>query len=310
MEQYSRTNVYWLTWGERTGARVAVVSGARRADPTLYNTVESVLAREYYDTVHTENDNIISWLGNIQDIPPEELTSQPTDPESEADNWYWGNVGVSELTSFTLPVVSPAPGGAAQLTVSLMGLSSIDSMDLDHTVELFINDEPVSEKNIIRWDGQRPVIFTTDTFSTDLLNHGKNTLTLQTPSEFSDRSALNWVDVSYLRGYTALDNIITFKNNPRFFGTTIEYPVSGFSSTLVDVWDITHFRLFKDVVIEEGNGKLRGTNTVVFQDSISSHTEYFVQSTEKRIIPDNIYLDKLIFITEFIGHTTCAMLLI
>jgi hypothetical protein len=52
LEQYSQTNVYWLTWGTSTGSRVAVVSGGRRVDPTVY-TCPKASRHAHVRTQHT-----------------------------------------------------------------------------------------------------------------------------------------------------------------------------------------------------------------------------------------------------------------
>jgi hypothetical protein len=291
LKQFSETNVYWLTWGEHVGARVAVVSGARRADATLYGSKDAVTAREYIDTVRFEYDNIMSWLGNIADEPPVEIAGDPEADSLSTDNWYWGNAGITELTRFPFDIPSPAPRGTARLKVALMGLSSIDSITTDHVISIFINGEPAGENNTARWDGQRSFIFQTDTFSTELLEHGENEITLQTSSAFSDRSALNWIEISYLRGYTAYGDRARIKNEHLFYGRTVEYAVEGFTEDNIDLWDVTHYRLFTGLWTEAGTGKQRGRRTVIFQDSVGSATEYHIQTTDLRRTPSAMYVD-------------------
>lgn len=291
LKQFSETNIYWLTWGEHIGARVAVVSGARRADATLYGLKNAVTAREYIDTVRFEYDNLMSWLGNIADEPPVEIAGDPGADSLYVDNWYWGNVGVTELTRFPFTIPSPAPRGTARLKVALMGLSSIDSITPDHAVSVFINEEPAGENNLARWDGQRTFIFQTDTFSTDLLEHGENVVTLQASSRFSDRSVLNWIEITYLRGYTASGNRARFRNERRFYGRTVEYAVGGFTDDNIDLWDVTHHRLFTGLRTEAGTGAQRGRRTVIFQDSIGSATEYHMQTTDLRHTSSVMYVD-------------------
>ncbi|MBN1575823.1 MAG: hypothetical protein JW913_04680 [Chitinispirillaceae bacterium] len=290
-EQYSASNVYWLTWGASVGARVAVVPGGRRVDPTVYAVSRSVNARDYYDTLHIEQDNTIMWLGNVADRPPEELTGPPGAAEADFDNWYWGIVGATALTTFTFTIPSPVVRGEARMRVGLMGLSSLDSVAEDHHLDLFINDKPVSGRNSARWDGQRFFVFESDTFSTDNLIHGENRLTLQTSRSFADRSALNWIDIAYERGYESIDDQVRFKNDARSAGTTVEYALSGFSTDRLELWDVIHHRFFTGTLIEKGSGRERNTRTLIFQDSVGSPVTYFAQAIDKRLVPHTMSLD-------------------
>ncbi|MBN1308210.1 MAG: hypothetical protein JXA18_09860 [Chitinispirillaceae bacterium] len=290
-EQYSASNVYWLTWGASVGARVAVVSGGRRIDPTVYTASRSVVARNYDDTLHIERDNTIMWLGNVADRPPEELTGPPEEAEADFDNWYWGIVGATALTTFTFTVPSPVVRGEARMRVGLMGLSSVDSVAEDHHLDLFINDKPVSGRNSARWDGQRFFVFESDTFSTDNLVHGENRLTLQTSRSFADRSALNWIDIAYQRGYESIDDRVRFKNDARIAGTMVEYALTGFSTDRLELWDITRQRFFTDMRIERGSGRGRNTRTLIFQDSVGSVVTYLAQAVDRRLVPATLSLD-------------------
>ena len=290
-EDFSETGCYWLTWGGATGARVAVVSGARRTDPTVYTVNKSTYARDYIDTLRIEQDNTILWLGNIDGQPAEELNEIPGSENMTVDNWYWGLVGLTELTNFTFTIPAPSERGYARLRCGLMGLSSIDSIGPDHNLEVFINGEPVGEFNTVQWDGQRFQRFESDTFSNDILLAGENTLTVHTLSDFTDRTALNWVEVEYLRGYGALDDRLKFKNDVRTTGTTIEYTLSGFSGNRIEVWDIGRYRTFTGCITERGTGIHHDEYSLIFQDSVNSVTTYMAQTIAGRLKPRIMQLD-------------------
>lgn len=293
LEEYSSTNSYWLTWETHIGSRVTETSGARTKDPTNYTASATMQAQFFYDTVTIEEDNRILWLGNLQDTPPEELaTAAPSD--ETIDNWYWGPIGQTELTTFSFELLSPQPQNFARISIALMGLSSIDSLPNDHALELFINDNPASATNTAIWDGQRFFTFISDTFSTRFLLHGTNTLTLRTfDRSFADRTALNWIKIEYLRGYEALNDQCVFTNSPHAVGTNVEYSITGFSSTDLELWDIDNHRIFSGFNSANGTGTNRNKKTLFFQDSTPLPARYLAQTTDKRMKPHFMVLDTI-----------------
>lgn len=293
LEEYSFTNNYWLTWGTNIGSRVTETSGARTKDPTNYVASATMQAQPFYDTVMLEEDNRILWLGNLQDTPPDELTAAAPSDET-IDNWYWGPVGQTELTTFKFELLAPQPQNFARISVGLMGLSSIDSLPNDHALELFINDNPASAKNKATWDGQRFYTFVSDTFSTRFLLHGTNALTLRTfDRSFADRTALNWIKIEYLRGYEALNDQCVFTNAPHAVGTSVAYSITGFSSPNLELWDIANQRIFSGFISTNGTGSNRNKKTLLFQDSTPLPAQYLVQTTDKRIKPHFMVLDTI-----------------
>lgn len=290
-EAFSEANCYWLTWGGTFGSRVAVVSGARRNDPTVYSSARSVEAAPFTDTVHIEFDETMLWLGNLADRPPVEVTDAPG-ADSDVDNWYWGPVGISELSNFTFDLLSPEPRTTARLRLGIMGQSSSDSIQDDHQLTVFINNNPASQKNLVRWDGQRYKVFESDTFSSDLLKDGENRLTLQTASgKGSDRSMLDWIELVYQRGYTAGNDEMTFSSGGRAAGRLTEYTLDGFTGKDIEVWDISNHRAFSGGITRAGSGKNRGTTSYIFQDSLGLPVMYYACRQTKYQMPLLTVLD-------------------
>jgi hypothetical protein len=293
-EQFSNTSHYRLFWGQDRGLRVAMVSGDRRKDPTIYSTTRTLTATEIIDTLHIEADNSIRWLGNISDIPPDVVTGV-TQSSDEIDNWYWGIIGDKDLTAYTLTVPSPSQSGTAQLRISLMGLTSIDSLTPDHTFDLYLNGNPVGNNSLISWDGQRSFIFESDTFPSATLQHGNNSISFISKNiGITDRIALNWVECIYPYTFKALNGKARFKNSPKSDCKLVEYEIAGFTSNDIELWDIDRGRFFVNNIIRNGNGKERGTYTLVFQDSICNTAHYIAQEVQHRQVP-NMHLDTLHF---------------
>lgn len=186
-EQFSNTSIYRLFWGSVPGLRIANVSGDRRKDPTLYTSGKTIKTTVVNDTLHIEKDDDIRWLGNITDIPPEDITVA-TEANDNIDNWYWGIIGEKDLTTFSFPIPSPSQNGTARLRINLMGLTNIDSVTPDHNFDCFINGNPAGDHPLISWDGQRSFIFTTDSFPSSMLQHGNNEISFVTKKRSYCRS--------------------------------------------------------------------------------------------------------------------------
>ncbi|MBN2037340.1 MAG: hypothetical protein JW768_11405 [Chitinispirillaceae bacterium] len=291
--QYSNTNVYWLTWtGTDAGIRVATVSGEQRVDETRF-TKDSVelMAQEVRDTIHIEKDEDIRWLGSIDN--PEEMTEAVPD-SGLFDNWYWGFVGMTELTSYAITIPSPARNGAARIRVGFMGLTNEESDPADHQVQVLVNNDPAGANNVAVWDGQKPHTFASDTFPASLLKPGENTISfVVTRRSYEDRSALNWIEMEYPRGYRAQDDKLVFKGGSNAVRKVTQFEVSGFSSSSLEVWDLTKHRIFKCFKVKRGSGNDRSLYSLVFQDSIPTPSVYYAQSVEQRTTPAWMVRDTL-----------------
>jgi hypothetical protein len=293
-EQFSLTSHYRLFWGSKRGLRVSRVSGDRRKDPTVYSTGKTLKADVSIDSIHIEEDNAIRWLGNISDIPPEEITGS-AESNDNIDNWYWTLIGDKDLTSCSFTIPSPSQNGTARLRINLMGLTSVDSVAPDHLFDCFLNGNPIGNHSVASWDGQRSFIFESDTFSSSSLIHGTNEVSFVTRNTgFTDRATLNWIECIYPYSYEALGGQTTFKSSPKTDCSLVEYEIKGFTTSDIEIWDTDRGRFFTNCIINAGSGKKRGTFALIFQDSICNGAHYTAQEIQLRKIP-KMYLDTLTF---------------
>lgn len=295
-EQFSNTNVYWLTWGNNViGARITEVSGERIKDYTLYSSSGVMLAQSFPDTIHFEIDDDIRWLGDISNLPTELVTSSPENVYDE-DNWYWGFMGDNELTEFTIPVPAPALDAYARLKICLMGLTSVDSIKPDHSIEILFNQNSPGITNKAIWDGQSKYTFYSETFSAKGIREGDNKISFICPQDrvFFDKSALNWIELEYSRLYRALNNHIVFKNPPESEKNVVEYSISGFTSENVELWDIKRNRFFTKFITEKVTDLKTTTYTLVFQDSLAVNTTYLAQAVSMHMSPSSMKLDTIV----------------
>ncbi|HEX7510807.1 MAG TPA: C25 family cysteine peptidase, partial [Chitinivibrionales bacterium] len=295
--QFSNTNIYWLTWdGNRPGMRIAEVSGALRRDARKYEQNQQqkqLAARDFMDTLHLEEDNDIRWLGGIDIVS--DIGASP-DTADTLDNWYWGIIGENYTTPFTITVPSPSANlsAKARLRIGLMGLSSTTGVATDHNLAVTLNDNPLGD-SLMRfgWKGQTPYIYVSAPFPQSRLKVGANVISFLCQSSFTDMTALNWVDIAYLRTFTACNDQLWFASNPLDTGAVYEFDVSGFSSSALDVWDIGSNRLFTDFEIQKTAGGSSPSFTLILQDSLTSVRSYFTQTTAKRLQPARMRLDTL-----------------
>ena len=294
--QFSFTDAYWLTWNDTiVGIRTAVVSGELRVDEKNYSLGGAIdlNAHDFYDTIHLEEDNDIEWLGSIG--TPSEMT-EGTTPDSTLDIWYWGLIGATELTDFTVSLPSPSPSltGTARIRVGFMGLTSVDSIADDHQVTVLVNNNPAGGNNTAVWDGQQAFVFTSDTFPVSRLQNGKNDVSFIVKNRgFEDRSALNWIEFEYPRTYRALDNTAVFKSSDNGVNQTVQFDIPGFSSQSIDLWDIKKNRLFTGFAVNQGSGLDRSFFTLTFQDSTDEPVAYWAQTVDKRCSPAAMRLDTI-----------------
>jgi hypothetical protein len=293
--QFSNTNAYWLTWdGNRPGARVAMVSGAQRKDAKRYGQQQTqLLARDFQDTLHLEEDNDIRWLGSIDMVS--DIGDAPDTGET-LDNWYWGIIGQDYSTGFTIDI--PPPSGdqnaKARLRIGVMGLTTNSAEARDHNWAVTLNDNPLGDTlQTFGWKGQTPFTYLSDPFPLSRIKAGKNVLSFLCQSKFSDMIALNWVDIEYVRTFATQSNRLLFKNNPLDTGAVYEFDVGGFSSDSLDVWDIGAYRIFTDFEVQASGRAGAPSYTLMFQDSLTKVNSYFAQTAGNRLKPASMRLDTL-----------------
>jgi hypothetical protein len=293
--QFDDSNVYWLCWGGAVpGIRVAEASGGKRRADKLFVDIASgytpIAAREFPDTVHYEEDNDIRWLGSIFDST---LRMEQSPVQDDIDNWYWKVLG-KESDEVSIAVVGPARDKtlSARLHIGFMGLSSVDGEPEDHRIRILLNgfSPGKTRSQYARWDGQREHVFSSDPFAVSQLEHGLNTITFEIENRgFTDRSALNWIRLEYMRDFRAYENQCVFRNHPADRGRLLQYDVSGFTSRELELWDIEQHRYFGRFAVRAADRRDRFALT--FQDSIAGHARYLAQATSRRLSPVRMQLD-------------------
>jgi hypothetical protein len=304
--QYSNASAYWLTWeNDRPGIRIGEESAAQRKDITQYQKNQygtmDINAHDFLDTLHLEEDNDIRWLGTIYAVQDMADSSGAID----IDNWYWGFVGQSALTDFSIIVPSPtqsqAPGMTARLHIKLEGITTNTQVNPDHRLYIYLNDNTFGgRQQMAEWDGQTAFDFYSTIFPASLLTNGANKITFSRvplggslQDSTADRSALNWIEIEYYRSYYAYNDKLKFKNSSLDTSGVYRFELKGFSSSSLELWDLTSHRILTGFdVVHETQAKT-SSNTLVFYDSLSAVHSYLAQSVDQRLSPVEMALDTI-----------------
>jgi hypothetical protein len=240
LTRYAGYDVYWLSWGDLPGARMASRSGAPGSLPagTAWKTH---LAEE-----NAEYDS--ASLGR------------------DGDRWFWRRLKLPDLTSETFDIALDTPDTdvPAQLEVYFRSYTS-DPSDPDHRVHVRING---TTAGVAQWDGQ--IAYTaTMALPAGVLQSGQNSVSLSMPGDTGSDVEGTWIDaiaIDYGLEHTEGDWV-------RFRGrsSASAYSVSGFSDTSLRVYDVTAPHAPKVVT-----GFSVSAGRVTIGDSGSTPAEYLV----------------------------------
>ncbi len=210
--KYTRENVYWLTWGEGEGRRMAERSGHPAGQPPV---------GDFVATVHEESNTQYTSLFPIGG--------------DDVERWFWTYLYTGGTREATLSISTPAPAAGpytATLRLSLYG-GFAAWPNPDHHVQVYLNDAFLGEG---WWDGQSP--FTLElAFSQSRLNAGENRVRLYAPGDTGysyDYFYLDWIEVTYRRTFAVDNDLLEFtleaSGNP-------DVQVEGFSGEEILVLD-------------------------------------------------------------------------
>ncbi len=210
--RYTDINIYWLTWAETQGLRMAtlnVLPGGSAPVPLDYTAVK-----------HLEQDLMYS-------------SSHPSGDEN--DRWYWGRIissgdPRSEHFGFELEGLSGMP-----TTVTLQGLLKGDSANQLHRARIYINDTANLVADLTFPSGSQHTF--SASFPASYLVEGPNTIIVEAnPNGTSswDIILINRFELVYGRNFSAHADTINFSATGHW-----EYRVNGFSTDDIIAYDLT-----------------------------------------------------------------------
>lgn len=141
---------------------------------------------------------------------------------SHVDLWFWQRLDLQHKeVPIPLDLVNVGDGSAT-LTLSFWGQSENPQVELDHDLDVVVNEQTVGT---VQWDG-RQFYKTQVELPPDTLQNGKNSLILDNGapgSSFLDIMLFNWLELTYMAEPIAVNDSL------QFGGITGQVTLSGFS---------------------------------------------------------------------------------
>ncbi len=265
---YTDTNVYWLTYGEGEGLRMANRSGAPTGD--------GLLPDHFRDTIRVEQ--------NL-------LYSSGAPMAAGADHWYWNyvrsanHVPASGSYTFSLPPLASSTY-TATFSYLLYSASSSPTANPDHHLQMSINYRLIYDHT---WDGLVLLSGMID-IPQSYLSIGINTITLTVPGDTEatiDLIYVNWFKIAYHRTHDAQGQYFEFTQDA---SGVWEYHLTNVAASDPLIFDITTPQ--QPVLITGAAVQANGsTFDVQFEDSVAEPRAYAVVTSGQMLTPLSIALD-------------------
>jgi len=186
---YSDANVYWLSWGKRTGSRMARVSGA------LTSVVKDTI-RYAPMHIHLEEDS--------------QYHRQLASADESADHWFWMELKDKIRYTFPLSLPDAAPNSQYRLRIEMQGTTYLAASP-DHKAEVQLNQQRLGTA---LWDNQEFMLFDSGWQDAQQLLRD-NLLSIYLPADLPnvgyDRAVLNWIDFTYSGRLQAVNDSLRFQ---------------------------------------------------------------------------------------------------
>lgn len=229
---YTTRRPYVLSLG-KAGTEMIAAAATMPASPSLTTITRTLRLEENHNYQGQARTN---WLGDI---------------------WFWETIGVEAILekNLNLPLVTPTQ--PALLTLTLWGSTYSDQVDLDHDLDVRLNDQPLGT---IRWDGQQYFTATLPIPANTLVT-GDNSLVLDNKvagATFIDIMYLDWLELAYQTPPTAVNDHILMEP----VNGTVE--LSGFTEAplLFDIAEPSAPAQITTEVIDRGRVPLTLTSTM------------------------------------------------
>lgn len=260
---YTNTNVYWLSWGNGDGLRMATLNASV--------TGSASYSESFITTLHLEQD--LTYFN--------ESASGPHN-----DHWYW-----YFLNSYSGPVSHDFPFqvqnlAAGSTTVRVRGLlKGYYALPQHHTM-ISLNGHLIDDQT---WPSTSDYPFSVDIPASSLVT-GTNTLTVTCPRDNGisiDDVLVNWFEIDYDHTYTAEINQLAFGGDQVGLW---DFQVGGFSSSSIDVLDITN--PMAPLRLLGGSIQLTGPLFQInLEQQVTGPRHFLAVETSRRLTPSAILQD-------------------
>jgi len=256
--QFTGTNVYWLEWGDSQGRRINAIDGK------LTGSGEKI---DYFDETLYIEENHFLW--------------EKTPNAPEQDYCFWEKIEYSGSASreYYVTVNSPVQGKTAVIRIIYQGRSSVNRY-----TSVKLNGTQIGEDS---WSNDAAHIQET-VVSSDILNDGINTVTIEFSGAALDVLYLNRIEITYPRKPESVNNSLVsdIEGEGR-----IQMEISDFTKSDIRIYDITEPENVKEIqnisVISDEN-----SCKAVFEDDISGKKRYYALSSDRIKKPSGISVYK------------------
>ena len=253
--EYTKANVYWLSFGEGNGLRMSTTDGT----PSTSSAPEPY----FKETAHFE-ENGEYWQNKPISI--------------DNDHWLWAKIQAQNSKEFSFQLNNLADAGDdILLRFGLEGATeNIEMDDPDHHVRVYLNENLIDDG---LWKGQTRYLKEV-LISQSLFRDGANVLKIEAPGDTGsnvDSFYLNWFEVEFLKKIIAENDFLMFS----YEGTGQKtFEITNFSGSDIEVYDITQednpLRVLNSSVESSGN-----YYKVKFNDNIENNKKYIALTTSK-----------------------------
>ena len=253
--KYTRANVYWLTYGQANGLRMAERDGSLSggaAVPTSSGDPKRAEQNIWYTSGFTGTDETERWI------------------------WDWIYAAAPAFKTYQIALANPAAEPyTATLRAQLYG--NVDNvLNPDHHTRLYVNNNLVEDA---WWDG---IVWRLSevTFPSSYLIAGQNAIKVECPNDTGvgyDLVYIDWFEIEYRRTFAAESDLLSFGGDQ---AGTWEYRVTGFTTSTVEAFDIGDPLAVARIVsttIEADGGSYR----LRFEDSTAGPTRYLAETTAR-----------------------------
>ena len=265
-DQYTKENVYWISWGEDPGTRFVERSAA------VSGTAEVV---DWHVAIaHSEQDN-------------EPFLSETDAPKPI--EWFWIRWGAgANSTSKQFPITLNNPlstGSIPRLRAGLHGYTNIDNEYTQHHTGFSLNGTAVGDTVWGLGNGRVELCYDSmehgDAFLLEWLQDGENTVKVQafndTDAGNRSTSYFNFCEIEYPRSLTAVSDTLLF-SIPDAAGTgTRELRIDGIESDEFVVLDLARGEILTDGSISSG--------VLSFETEIGDSSLFYICSENRFITP-------------------------
>ncbi len=258
---YTHTNVYWLTWDDSTpGKRMTFKDGTTTGAPRLTSSRQ---------TVHFETETYY-------------FTAMPNGEGK--DHWFWDYFIAPKSSDLTFDIQHVADTSAEDCSfeIEFFGYSD-DELYPDHHTIVSLNGTQLMDDT---WDGaisfnNRAVL------PQSLLINGTNTITLNLPGDTgasSDIIYLNFYEITFWQNLIAQNDSLLIQGvQEGLHGLEVK----GFASDEILVYDVTDYSDIKKITNIAVKNDSSGY-CAIFEDSLVQSQQFLAITAGKRIVPEII----------------------